>query len=151
MCAYPSDANYNTVRSKTWISNSDIKDQLKRLKCRHVLVIADACFNAATPEAHSSSEAVGIQEKARKKSRKAITGTANTTVADNSVFTNYLLQSLENNTGTYLTAADLFSHLKTPVTDNSPTKQSPIYGPIKEAGNEGGDFIFVRRQKNKKQ
>jgi hypothetical protein len=145
----PSDAKYNAIRSKTWLSNSDIKDQLKLLKCRHVLVISDACFSGGILEARSSPVSVAIQEIARKKSRKAITSAASTIVPDKSVFTKYLLQFLETNTGDYLTAANLFSLLQIPVTDNSPTRQSPQYGSIKEAGNEGGDFIFVRRSKKK--
>lgn len=143
----PSDAKSHDIRSKTWLSNSDIKDQLKLLKCRHVLVISDACFSGGLLEARESPASVAIQEIARKKSRKAITSAASTIVPDKSVFTKYLLQFLETNTGDYLTAANLFSLLQIPVTDNSPTRQSPQYGSIKEAGNEGGDFIFVRRAK----
>ncbi|TAF47452.1 MAG: caspase family protein [Runella slithyformis] len=144
----PADAKYNTIRSKTWLSNSDIKDQLKLLRCRHVLVISDACFSGGILDARSGPESVAFREIARRKSRKAITSTASTIVPDKSVFTKYLLQYLETNTSPYLTAAQLFSLLQVPVTDNSPTKQSPQYGSIREAGNEGGDFIFVRK-KNK--
>jgi hypothetical protein len=31
------------------------------------------------------------------------------------------------------------------VIHNSRTKQTPLYGAINEAGDEGGDFIFVRK------
>ena len=35
--------------------------------------------------------------------------------------------------------------MKPAVINNSPLNQTPLYGTIQGAGDEGGDFIFIRR------
>ena len=66
------------------------------------------------------------------------------TVPDESVFIEYLLKNLRNNEAPLLSADQLFRHFKTAVINNSPNGQVPQYGPISQAGDEGGDFIFLR-------
>jgi hypothetical protein len=44
-----------------------------------------------------------------------------------------------------MSSEDLFSRFKVAVINNSPTNQIPQFGEIWAAGDEGGDFIFVRR------
>ncbi len=144
---WPADARFDPTFSRSWLSNREIKDQLKRLSCRHVLVVSDACFSGAILAARETPKADGYRAIARLKSRKAITSAASTIVPDQSVFTKYLLQYLVSNRRDYLSAAELFTQMQTSVTDNSPTRQVPQYGSIREAGNEGGDFIFVRKDK----
>src|SRR6266540_1950005 len=84
-------------------------------------------------------------------SRAAMTSGALTTVPDRSVFVEYLLKRLRDNTEERLPALELFSKLRLPVINNSPTQKdgfrpTPRYGTIFEVGDEGGDFIFVRRR-----
>jgi len=55
----------------------------------------------------------------------------------------YLNKRLEENTLTFISAEELFSSFKASVLNNSPTV--PLYGEIKDTGDEGGDFIFVRK------
>ncbi len=66
-----------------------------------------------------------------------------TEVPDESVFLRLLVQRLEENTQDYLPAEELFSSFKTAVMNSSPTV--PMYGDIKGTGDEGGDFVFVKR------
>ena len=66
-------------------------------------------------------------------------------VPDKSVFMEYLIQRLEDNEDKYATSQDLFTRLRKAVINNSPTRQVPQFGEIRETGDEGGDFIFVRR------
>jgi hypothetical protein len=66
-----------------------------------------------------------------------------TEVPDKSVFLEQLVKRLDENTIGYLPAEELFSSFKTTVMNSSPTV--PQYGDIKGTGDEGGDFIFVRR------
>jgi hypothetical protein len=84
-------------------------------------------------------------------SRTAMTSGALTTVPDRSVFVEYLLRRLRDNTEERLPALELFSRLRLPVINNSPAQKdgsrpTPRYGTIHEVGDEGGDFIFVRRR-----
>ena len=78
-------------------------------------------------------------------SRKAMTSGTLTEVPDKSVFVEYLIKRLGNNADKFMSSEDLFSRFKTAVINNSLTNQIPQFGEIRAAGDEGGDFIFVRR------
>jgi hypothetical protein len=62
------------------------------------------------------------------------------------VFVEFLVKRLRDNRDPYLDSQKLFTSLREAVINNSPTSQTPLYGAISEAGDEGGDFVFVRRQ-----
>ena len=79
-------------------------------------------------------------------SRKAITSGTLTEVPDDSVFMKYLLKNLESNQRRHLTSQDLFSRFKVAVMNNSVLNQVPQYGVVQGAGDEGGDFIFVKKK-----
>ncbi|MDX2033600.1 MAG: SUMF1/EgtB/PvdO family nonheme iron enzyme [Blastocatellia bacterium] len=145
----PSDAQKGNRAN--WISNSDIRDAIKPIRARHVLLISDACFSGSlfvTRDAFSRAAAAGEVDKLP--SRTAMTSGALTTVPDRSVFVNYLLKKLRENDEPYLLAGDLFGQLRTPVINNSRPQPdgslpTPRYGVIQEAGDEGGEFVFLRR------
>jgi TonB family protein len=130
-----------------WLSNSTVRDYLGGMRAKHVLLIADACFSGSifkTREAFTD-EAASIQELYRMPSRKAMTSGAMKAVPDRSVFVDYLIKRLKENQESYLTAEELFSSMRKAVINNSPSRQTPQYGEIREAGDEGGDFVFLRR------
>ena len=77
-------------------------------------------------------------------SRKAMTSGALSEVPDQSVFIKYLIRRLTENEETYLSSEELFSSFKMAVMSNS--NSAPLYGEIQNVGNEGGDFIFLRRK-----
>ena len=85
-----------------------------------------------------------IQELYKSPSRKAMTSGTLKTVPDRSVFLKYLNQGLENNEQRFITADQLFSSFRQAVINNSDNK--PQYGVIQHAGDEGGEFVFVRRE-----
>ena len=68
------------------------------------------------------------------------------TVPDESVFLKYLIKNLMSNTAPLLSADQLFRNFKIAVINNSPNGQVPQYGPITQTGDEGGDFIFLKRE-----
>lgn len=131
-----------------WIPNSTIRNYIRALKAKHVLLIADACFAGGifkVREAFISPNA-SIEKIYEMQSRKAITSGSFKTVPDRSVFVEYLAKRLLENKENYLDAQKLFVSFKEAVINNSPNNQTPLYGAISEAGDEGGDFVFVRRQ-----
>ncbi|GAB4025623.1 hypothetical protein GCM10028773_51950 [Spirosoma koreense] len=129
-----------------WLSNSTIRDQLRRFSCQHVLVVSDACFSGELISTRGSVQPTkAIQQLYTLRSRRAITSAGNTVVPDRSVFINYLVQRLAENSKPYLTANELFVSMREAVINNSSLKQVPMYGYIQQSGDEGGDFIFVRR------
>ena len=139
----PSDATASSTAN--WMANSQIKDYVAAIKSKHTLLIADACFSGgifktrkAFPDATDN-----VDKVYDKPSRKAMTSGSLTEVPDKSVFLEQLVKRLDENTIGYLPAEELFSSFKTTVMNSSPTV--PQYGDIKGTGDEGGDFIFVRR------
>jgi Caspase domain/Glucodextranase, domain B len=147
----PRDATRD--RRADWISNSDLRDAIRGIKARHILLISDACFAGGiflAREAFGPASSA-VAELDNLPSRTAMTSGALTTVPDRSVFVEYLLKRLRDNTEERLPALELFSKLRLPVINNSPTQKdgfrpTPRYGTIFEVGDEGGDFIFVRRR-----
>ena len=67
-------------------------------------------------------------------------------VPDKSVFLQYLTKRLSENDETYLASEQLFFSFKTAVLNNS--QNIPQFGEISNAGDEGGDFIFIKRDAN---
>ena len=130
-----------------WIPNSAVRDYIKAIKARHVLLVADSCFSGGifkTREAFSKQK-ISVEKIYELPSRKAITSGSMKTVPDRSVFLEYLVKRLKDNTEPYMDTQKLFASLREAVINNSPTHQTPLYGAISEAGDEGGDFIFVRK------
>lgn len=132
-----------------WFSNSDLRDYIGGINSKHTLLIADACFSGSifkTRDAFTHSpDANGALELYKMSSRQAMTSGAMKSVPDKSVFIDYLCKRLQDNKETFLGAEQLFSSFKIAVINNSPNGQIPQFGVIKESGDEGGDFVFIRR------
>jgi hypothetical protein len=143
---WPSDAGNDN--HSNWISNSDIRDNLKRIKSRHTLLIADACFSGRVFQRTRGAldEApLPIIQAYQKKSRKALTS-GEDAVSDNSVFTRALFGTLEGYESRYLTSVLLASLITTEVVTNTgEIPQEPHYGHILDADDRGGDFVFIKR------
>lgn len=141
----PSDASLDS--KSYWLSNSTLRDYVGGINSKHTLLISDACFSGGIlKERAVFGNSRAILEVYKLPSRKAMTSGTLKTVPDESVFIEYLLKNLVNNQAPLLSADQLFRHFKTAVINNSPNGQVPQYGPISQAGDEGGDFIFLKRQ-----
>ncbi len=141
----PSDAS---MKSKAqWLSNSTLRDYISGINSKHTLLVTDACFSGSIfKERAVFNNSKAILEMYKLPSRKAMTSGALKTVPDKSVFIQYLNKNLRNNQHPLLSAEQLFQSFKVAVINNSPNGQVPQYGPIGQAGDEGGDFIFLRRE-----
>jgi len=131
-----------------WVPNSTIRNYIKSIKAKHVLLVADACFSGGIfkmRDLQPAQQRTSVEKIYELPSRKAITSGAMKTVPDRSVFLDYLLKRLNENKDEYLDAQKLFANLRDAVINNSPANQTPLYGAIAEVGDEGGDFIFVKR------
>ena len=128
-----------------WIYNNVIVANIKRINTNHTLLISDACFSGSIFKTRKLSKNAGIayQKKYNLKSRNALTSGTLKTVPNKSIFIKYLLNSLVNNNQQYLAASELFLNIEIPISNNSPNL--PQYGDIQNVGDEGGDFIFIKR------
>jgi len=147
----PADATSSSVSGL--ISNTDIQAFLSGIKSKHTFLIADACFSGdifrgktlTIPYENSFKYYNQIYSKP---SRTALTSGGVEPVMDggkdgHSVFTYYLLKSLTNNQNQFFDASQLYNDLKVAVINNS--NQTPGFSPIVNTGDEGGQFIFIKK------
>lgn len=131
-----------------WLSNSDVREQIRSIKSKHTLLISDACFSGGIFRTRSAAAlqqaSIDVQMLYKLPSRRAITSGTLTTVPDKSVFFEYLVKRLEENTTDFMTSQQLFDSFRQAVINNSMVV--PQDGVIAEAGDEGGDFVFIRRK-----
>lgn len=133
----------------TWLSNSDLREQIRSIKSAHTLLISDACFSGGIFRTRGPGDLMNaskdIQVLYRMPSRRAITSGTMTVVPDNSVFLDYFLKRLKDNQSKFISSQQLFDSFRTAVINNS--NVVPQDGVIAETGDEGGDFIFILRDK----
>jgi hypothetical protein len=142
----PADAVPND--QATWISNGELRDNLRGIETKHTLIIADACFSGSIlgiDRDPMDATRRSAQIMYRPNSRRALTSGALTTVPDKSVFLEYLIKYLEANREKYLPAESLYLGIKGNVANNSPQRQNPQFGIIQQTGDQGGSFIFIRK------
>jgi uncharacterized caspase-like protein len=153
----PTDAEaHNTAN---WISNVSITDILNAMSVRHVLMIADSCYSGALTRSSLSQIESGRSEAERAhwlktltkmRSRTAMTSGGLAPVLDgggggHSVFAKSLLAVLRDvdditegqRIYREVSARVAFAATKFQV------EQVPEYAPIKFAGHESGDFLFI--------
>ena len=141
-----------------WLLIDRVRSQIKAMPAKHVMVMADSCFSGKLTRSaimrgleikRTSPEYVpSLQRLIDKKSRRVLTSGGEEPVLDSgsggkhSVFAEALISILESN-DRVLEATELFSKLRPKVMNNS--SQTPEYSTIHEAGDDGGDFLFVKR------
>jgi WD40 repeat protein len=142
---FPSDAAKKSTIE--WLGNSQLRDKIGGIQTRHTLLIADACFSGSifkTRAAFTTNTPVGVQKLYDVLSRKAMTsGNLKEEVPDKSVFLEFLIKRLEENKEKFLSSGVLFSSFFDAVISNS--ENIPQFGVIQNVGDEGGDFIFIKK------
>jgi len=127
-----------------WIRNSTISDYMGSINSKHTLLIADACFSGSIFKTKRAFNQGGAIEKLYQlPSRKAMTSGNLKEVPDKSMFLYYLVKSLNENQEKFISSDVLFSNFRIAVMNNSNTE--PQYGTIRNTGDEGGEFIFIKR------
>jgi len=139
----PADADQ--LSSVNWIRNSTIQDFIDDINTQHTLLITDACFAGSIFKSRGGflDASVAVNKLYSMTSRKAMTSGTLEEVPDRSVFLEFLLKRLQVNEKKYLPASELFNSFREAVLNNSPN--IPQYGVIQDTGDEGGEFIFIRR------
>ena len=134
-------------RRGTWLSNGIIRDYMQGIQAKHSLLITDACFGGGIFKSRDafSNASIAINQMYNLPSRKAMTSGALSEVPDKSVFIEYLVKRLKQNTDKYLSSEQLFASFKVAVINNSANGQLPQFGEVKSTGDEGGDFIFIHK------
>ena len=139
----PSDARQQNTAN--WFRNSSLSGYISSIKSNHTLLIADACFSGGIFKTRAAfgTPSMAIQKLYELPSRKAMTSGTLKEVPDKSVFLQYLTKRLMDNEDKFLPSEQLFYSFKPAVLNNS--INVPQFGEIKNAGDEGGDFIFIKK------
>ena len=143
----PIDAQPN--RRANWISNTTLTDTLSSLRAKHVMVIADSCFSGALVRGANVGLRAGDywRRMAAKWTRVAMVSGGLEPVADgtdsHSPFAKALIGALQSN-ASVMDGTQLFEKVRRPVM--LAAKQTPQYSDVRQAGHDGGDFLFVRRK-----
>lgn len=141
----PSDARSD--RRADWIPNSTLQDYIGGIFSKHTLLISDACFSGSIFKVRGTDLGLsdfGISKLYQLPSRKAMTSGNLKNVPDKSKFLEYLVKRLEENEDRFLSARILFDRIYVAVINN--TNSVPLYGVVHSTGDEGGDFIFIRKK-----
>jgi len=155
----PIDAEPNSTAN--WISNVAVTDVLNSMTVQQLLVVADSCYAGTLTRSSLGRLEGGLSDTERirllavmahQRSRMVLTSGGVEPVLDSaggghSAFAQAFLGVLQSNVG-ILPGQELFGHLRlrvASVADRVQMRQVPEYAPIKFAGHESGDFVFVRK------
>ena len=151
----PSDARGgNPV---TYLDNVQVQQSMRYMKARHVLLISDSCYSGtlfgqsrAIPQVIDNKYYLNLYNE---KSRWGMTSGNKTPVSDvgsggHSVFAYQLLKELRKNEKPYIAIQELCTRIAPIVSNNS--EQTPLCRPIRNTGDQGGEFVFVASSDAKK-
>lgn len=143
--------------SANWIANDDITSKVKTMTAKHVLVIADSCYSGMLSRSMPSGShildntdrsdvSVYVEKISQKRARMVMSSGGLEPVADeggsgnHSVFASAIISLLKEN-DEIMDGTLLFSRVRQKVKWNA--DQTPEYSPIRNAGHDGGDFLFI--------
>ncbi|MEM6317814.1 MAG: caspase family protein [Bacteroidota bacterium] len=131
-----------------YVSNADIQNQIKRMPCRHILLISDSCFSGSLLYREVTKRPAdnrAFYDWERKASRWVVTSgkgvVSDGKAGKNSPFAEQLLRHLKE-VGDKVNISTLADKVTTTISYND--KQQPEACPLFGAGHEGGQFIFYR-------
>jgi hypothetical protein len=145
----PADARGGNPVS--YFDNVQIQKAMRSMAARHVLLISDSCYSGSL---FGSSRAVPpvIDEKYylrlyNEKSRWGMTSGNKEPVDDrgtdgHSVFAYQLLKELRGTEKKFFSTQELYTRIAPIIGNNS--EQTPLCRPIRNTGDQGGEFVFVR-------
>lgn len=145
----PSDGNPD--KQSSLLRNSSIREYIKLIQARNILLISDACWAGSLMR--STEDYVKInkyQDIYNLSSRIYMSSGVMSEVPDKSTFMSQLVLALKNNKHKYLSASKLFSIISEDVLFQTPRTSEknviPQCSYIGDSGHKkGGDFFFIKR------
>ena len=153
----PIDADEKS--NANWIANSTLTETLNTMSAKHILIVADSCYSGAMTRSSMGTLQPGLSDEARQQWLKSIADSPSRTVltsggvapvmdgggGKHSVFAQNFIEVLSDNQdvlpGKQL--SDVLSARVLSVARRMNFDQRPEYAPIRFAGGESGDFIFI--------
>lgn len=136
-----------------WIIADNITASIKRLPSKHILIVSDSCYSGTltrSAQIHLQSGERGefLKKMAERSSRTLMASGDNEPVADDggsghSIFDESFIKALREMDKQVFTADEMFyDHIKPRVGGKS--AQLPQYNALRNSGEEGGDFMFMK-------
>jgi len=139
-----------------WIPTTDLTDVIKAMRARHIMVVADSCYSGTLTRSVTPGMSRGpqgdvtawVKRIVEKKSRTVMSSGGLEPVMDggggtnHSVFAKAFIDALKENPDV-LDGQGMFASIRRPIVLNS--DQTPEYADIRQAGHDGGDFLFVKK------
>jgi hypothetical protein len=153
----PIDADPSS--NTNWIASSTLTETLNTMSAKHILVVADSCYSGAMTRSSIGGLQPGLSDEARLDWLKSIAGSPSRTVltsggvspvmdgggSKHSVFAQNFIDVLARIRmllpGKQL--SDVLSARVVNIARKQNFEQRPEYAPIRFAGGESGDFIFL--------
>ena len=136
-------------RRTNWVSNATLIDTLSTIRAKHVMVVADSCFSGTLVRGAKIGVRAGDywRRMAEKWTRVAMVSGGLEPVSDgndkHSPFAKALLSALRSN-ASIMDGTQLFEKVRRSVMVAA--QQTPQYADVRQAGHDGGDFLFVRKK-----
>lgn len=134
----------------TYLNNFRVQRAMRNMEARHVLLISDSC-NSGTLFGEGRRLPPVIDNKYyltlyNEKSRWGMTPGNKEPVSDtgsegHSVFAYQLLKELKQNDKPFINIQEVYTRIAPIISNNS--EQTPICRPIRNTGDQGGEFVFV--------
>ena len=144
----PVDAKPN--RRSRWMSNATLTDTLKTMQAKHVMVVADSCYSGTLTRSANVGLRSGDYWKrmSKKWARVALVSGGLEPVADSgggnhSPFAKAFIDALTSNEAV-MDGTQMFGKVRRPVMVSA--QQTPEFSDVRNAGHDGGDFLFVRKR-----
>jgi hypothetical protein len=139
----PADGKRKDISS--YVPNSQVLKVIENINSQHTLVVADACFSGSL---FSATTRGYVDQAERYRSRWGLASGRLEEVSDgiagmNSPFASSFIAFLSNNNEPKVAVSDLVQYVKKVVAESN--NQAPIGNPLKGVGDEGGEFVFHRR------
>jgi hypothetical protein len=153
----PIDAD--PTSNANWIASSTLTETLNTMSAKHILVVADSCYSGAMTRSSIGGLQPGLSDEARQDWLKSIASSPSRTVltsggvspvmdgggGKHSVFAQNFIDVLVENQdvlpGKQL--SDVLAARVVNIARRLNFEQRPEYAPIRFAGGESGDFIFL--------
>lgn len=139
----PSEGKTSQNATATYLPNDNMKNFIKTLNFRHILMVADACFSGSL---FINERGIESEKNESLKSRWGMSSGNLELVSDgekgkNSPFAAFLIQYLKDNLEDRLKITKVIDHVVGQMKKN--TNQSAIGAKLSGVGHEGGEFVFV--------
>jgi len=129
-----------------YLANSSLLKILQNINSKHTFLVADACFSGAL---FSEASRGYVENVSKYKSRWGLASGRLEKVSDgqsgtNSPFASSFIDYLKQNKKESFPVSEIIQYVKVKVAETS--NQTPMGNPLKNVGDEGGEFIFYKRK-----